>query len=353
MTRAVCVGATLTKLKKVLGKAWVFLFCFICLNLARLEFLNIMFPDVVVGKQHVEALQFNSHQRMLIVNCVSGLGNRMRAYAQGAALANERNMKLLIVWVPDAHLNATMDDLFDTTSLSVLNFDPKPSLSREATLFYDDEKDQHSNRILDISSSKDIYVRTPFRFASETHIGKDAFKEQLDKLKPCIEVRRLVKMYLSRLPEGAHEMVGVHIRHSTNYAEDVPKTLSPVHVSGAEIIAKHRNTCTKDSFSTAISRLLERNPEAHFLVAGDTPKIVQQLAHRFDSRKMHELDHSLSVYCRTAETRQVGCVRFAYVELLALSWCGRGVIFSHWSSFSEIITTHFKENKIWNGCGEY
>lgn len=346
------VRTTHPRLRKLIkfGRRVVFSLCFIvfCLHVRGSGFI---IPEVTVGKFHARALHFGSHQRVLHVNCVSGLGNRMRAFAQGSALAKKKNMKFIVIWVPDAHLNASMDDLFDTASLNVLNFDPKHTLLRENTLFFDDEKDERANKILDKNSSMDLYVRTPFRFDSETRISQLEFNLELQALKPCADVAKLVERYLSHLTVSIQNTVAVHIRHESNFAVDVPRTKSPIHIGGGDVIAKYRSMCNHTSFFKAMSKHLEQNRQSHFLIASDSPDEVQILARQFDAKRIHQLDHSLSVYCRTEETRQRDCVRFAYVELLALSKCGGGLIFSHWSSFSEILLAYHKGETM-SGCEE-
>jgi len=302
-----------------------------------------------VGKQHAKELSFNTHSRRLYVNCASGLGNRLRAYASAAALAESRNMALHVVWVPDHHFNGNMDDLFDVTSIDVIDFDPVKMLSPSTTLFYDDMKEGRANTIMDKSSDKDIYVRTPFSLSTESKIDYRLFAKHIVGLRPLPEIKELVRRHIAKLPAPIENFVAVHIRHEGNFFADVPKDNEPVMRNGAYEVSRYRKLCNEESFVTAILNRMRTDPTVHFLVATDSPDVLVTLR-SIASRNVHMLDYSLSVYCRSGATRDIQCLRFALVELLALSRCGKGLIWSHMSSYSEILKVFFDESNRSNGC---
>jgi len=243
-----------------------------------------------------------------------------------------------------------MEDLFDTTAINVLDFDPRDSLSSNTTIIYDDVADARPNRVLDRSSSKDIYIKTPFSLNSETKVDQALLFKYVRALKPCDRIEELVNEYIAELPAPIENFIAVHIRHEKNFYVDVPRSAEPVLRNGAKSISRYRSLCNEASFSRAIrARMLY---ETHFLVASDSPNLVAEMRSNFGaaSQNIHTLDFSLSVYCRSDVTRQLLCVRFALVELIALSRCGQGLLFSHWSSYSEILQAFFDESSISNGC---
>lgn len=66
--------------------------------------------------------QLDGPDTYIILRVMHGLGNRMRAYASCAAIANATGRRLAVLWEADMHLNATFHELFEQLpNLTVIN----------------------------------------------------------------------------------------------------------------------------------------------------------------------------------------------------------------------------------------
>ena len=54
-----------------------------------------------------------TRHRYIIVDAKNGLGNRLRALASAMSVAQSLGRRVLLVWVPDLHLNCSFPALFD------------------------------------------------------------------------------------------------------------------------------------------------------------------------------------------------------------------------------------------------
>ncbi len=288
-------------------------------------------------------------KRLLTVKCSSGFGNRLRAFASAAALAEETNMKLQIVWVKDEHLHAGMDDIFDTSGLTVFDFDIVRSLGAE-TLIYDDVAARTINTVED-QLGKDIYINTPFLLRSVTKYSFARVIYHLRQLKLSDKVMKYHNALVNELPLPLKFYTAVHIRKETNFQRDVPHSKHSVLPGGASVVEDFRERCTATSFIQVMRRHLKNHRGATFLLATDTPEVYGRLQKEFGDR-VHTLDPEMSRYCRTEVTREFQCIAFAAAELHALAKTHAGVIFSHFSSYSDIITWMSSANprNIFNGC---
>lgn len=57
-------------------------------------------------------LLYDSMPKVIIADLQNGLGNRLRALASALEFAYHTRRVLIVLWAPDAHINATMQDLF-------------------------------------------------------------------------------------------------------------------------------------------------------------------------------------------------------------------------------------------------
>ena len=62
----------------------------------------------------------NSFSPFIIVNCLFGLGNRLRALASAYSICKSRNYKLIINWILDDHCNCKIEDLI--TNINDIGF---------------------------------------------------------------------------------------------------------------------------------------------------------------------------------------------------------------------------------------
>ena len=103
-------------------------------------------------------LQRAVNSQKLYVKPEFGLGNRFRALAYGAALAQATQRRLVVVWVRDEHMHAALPDLFTPPrEWEVTERDVKSSLPVGRTLFYDHIEDGGTWRVIQDQMGVDIY----------------------------------------------------------------------------------------------------------------------------------------------------------------------------------------------------
>jgi hypothetical protein len=101
-------------------------------------------------------------RNVLFVEPFHGLGNRLRAYACAAALAKLSFRHLVVVWIQDPHVNASMSALFDTNNLTVIDFPVSHLLSQVwvDVKMYDYNTKRRKDEIVQDESLVPIYIRS-------------------------------------------------------------------------------------------------------------------------------------------------------------------------------------------------
>lgn len=293
--------------------------------------------------------------KFLYVKPEYGLGNRFRALAYGAALAQATQRRLVVVWVRDEHMHATLLDLFTPLrEWEVTERDVKSSLPVGRTLFYDHIEEGGTGRVIQDQMDMDIYVRSAFLFRSVTYIQvgeiRKWFQLFVDRASPSIkeEIYRFNRQHSA----VSHYRIGVHIRAQNDLTIDVPHNVTrrnSILPIGADIVLQKRKMCTLGTFSKQISSQVSIHPNAVFLVAADKYEILEQLKQKFGA-KILSLNATQSILCaQRARGRQ--CILHAFAEMVLLSK-SVSIIYSHWSSFSEAIMYLYAGKEHLSGCAE-
>ena len=59
----------------------------------------------------METTNILHYEKVLIINSIFGLGNRLRAIASAYSICKSKHMKLIINWIPDCHCDCLIEDL--------------------------------------------------------------------------------------------------------------------------------------------------------------------------------------------------------------------------------------------------
>mmetsp|Transcript_2596 Transcript_2596/g.11110 ORF Transcript_2596/g.11110 Transcript_2596/m.11110 type:complete len:390 (+) Transcript_2596:2024-3193(+) len=276
---------------------------------------------------------------ILIVEPYHGLGNRLRAYASAAALARKSGRHLVVVWIPDVHVNARLSELFDITDHVVFDFAILSTLERlhMHAIIYDYNSKGGKDKVIKDTSLSAIYVRSAYVLQSETVVSENDIRGEIQKLRPITVVTHRVSELTERLKKS-EVVIGVHIRMQSNIEIDVPgiDNLSDGHSAGSSAmgpVKRNRDRCHYNAFIPHIKTALERDQDASFLVASDENKAIIGLQKVFGNKII-----SLSAKdCTGPSRRGVTCLQNTLVEFFTLSAVSRGLILSDWSSSSELI----------------
>lgn len=266
-------------------------------------------PSALMPIQHVG-------ERLLIIEPMHGLANRLRAYASAKAVATASGRKLVVVWRPDVHCNAEFGSLFENDERVLSDYD------REGSSFYDYMVPSRKyERIHSLSKEREIYVRSAYLLNSDVVDTRSAKREvilHLRNLVPTQDVRELMVH-----PE--HPFVSVHSRCLVNQSLDIPG------IEGEDLAVQseaphYRSLCSPDYFSETMRSF----PNARFLISVDNQDAISDFKKRYP-------DQTYLPVCDGKMRRGVECIQAALASILSLS---KGNIFiqSVWSSFSEVIS---------------
>lgn len=313
-------------------------------------YLTFSFPsDSGTGKPNVEAVPTQAtnfflgiRQNAMIVEPYHGLGNRLRAYASAAALARKTGRSLIVVWIPDQHVNATMSDLFDTADISVFDYPITGALSVfPQVLSYDYNAVGRKDEVLRDSTNLPIYVRSAYVLQSETFVSEADISEEIRALKPSDPVKWNIRKLEAKLSTVQGELIGVHIRMNTDIYRDVPgiqkiEPRSPASAARMGPVISERSRCHFTAFIPHMDEKLRNNPFATFFVASDTSCAIVSLISNFPG-KILSTDLEQLAFCEGSDSRGKSCLQVCLAELLVLGGNVSSLILSEWSSASELI----------------
>ena len=282
-------------------------------------------------------------QNSLIIEPYHGLGNRLRAYGSAAALARKTGRVLYVIWIPDIHVNATMQDLFDTTSITVVDYPVAPALSCVFSefLLYDYHSKGGKDEVLQDSTSLPIYVRSAYVLQSATSVSEADISFELLLLTPSIEVIEQVQILEQTIPQLKADFLGVHVRMNTDITKDVPGIAnlgihSPAGAAHMGPVKSERGRCHYKYFISHMEKALELNPNASFFVASDSSCAILKLFTAFPG-KVYSTDLRKLAACEGINSRSKICLQVSLSEFLVLGSRVSYLILSEWSSASELI----------------
>ncbi|CAN8074523.1 unnamed protein product [Agarophyton chilense] len=282
--------------------------------------------------------------RIILVHAQYGLGNRLRALGSAMAFARRTGRVLVLIWVPDQHLNCRFTDLFVASDEFVVSNSFAPG--EEWPFVTNKKKDQKMKNVkwynfmrvngVKVTSSEQPVLDDPERhiYVSTCYVIQSpvtpfiirttsSYWQVLRTLSPHVDVVRLVERFSSYPLSG---MIGIHIRgksiktdisgvNATDYSEESSRTTD-----------YWRNLTKVDTF---VEEMRKQTADQLFYVAADQKEIFTKLEHEFPSRIFYTPRH--------CDSRDRDCLPFALADILLLAKCAslRG---SYWSSFSELST---------------
>lgn len=261
----------------------------------------------------------------LYIDAQHGLGNRLRAIASAASIANASDRELIVVWERDHHCDCEMTDLFEYNgallNTSILN---EPSISNMASIYnyMEIEPGAEKDRVLDMTTNQDIYARSAYVLNSNL----TSWEKENAYLKTLCPVERVNELVASvRNPND----VSAHIRMVGAAGTDTASYDSPENWT-AEGHAQLHHWRAKSHFSHFMKRLdalIKENRANSVFIAADKPETYEEFLQTYGDRVTY-LKREL--YDRSSEQ-----LIYALADALLL---GKAPLLlgSSWSSFSEI-----------------
>lgn len=256
------------------------------------------------------------------VDAQHGLGNRLRAIASGAAIANRSDRELVIVWHPDHHCECEMRDLFDYVGpvISESFVSDAPALGID-TYNYMESEGGEKDKPIELGT-RDIYFRGAFVAVSDM-TDWDEENRFLKSLVPAAPVRELIA------PFNLTNHIAAHIRMEGGAGLDGHEyeQVSNWTEKDHELLHYWREKSNFKHFITHIDKIFDQDPSAQLFLATD----MQQTYDIFQGYYGDKLAFlSREVYDRSKEQ-----IIYALADAILLSKCKR-LLGSTWSSFSEM-----------------
>ena len=276
-----------------------------------------------VHKKLVENYLNIDFNKILCIEPMFGLGNRLRAIASAYSIAKANNYLLKILWVPDCHCDIEFNELFKNNFMLLKSID----LSNfKKYNYYEVENPNGKGEYIDTNYKK-IYVKSNCILSNKHSF--EYFNEFFNILIPSDDVA-------SKLIDTSN-MIGVHCRMGGGANQENVKADKLDNWTNQEqlYMIKYRNLSHVDYFINMINEELLKNFNQKIYVACDLPSSYEKLE-RIYGDKIVKLN-------RNSYNRDKTEIIEGLADMLNLSKCYK-FYGSFWSSFSENVT-YFSQHK--------
>lgn len=273
--------------------------------------------------------------RLLVIEPMHGLGNRLRALASARALARSTGRILIVVWARDAHCLATWDALLASDELHDVYVTSVPTRwplsarddaawERWDVIDYMDDSQKDSS-LRARSSPNHILVRSAYALHADpvSDATWAATNDELRALPPSAAVAGLVRAAEAAAgTSGVRSAVGVHVRARAVKGEVAGASYG---TNGTLLLNYWRAKAAPEAFVAEMRCGSENANAVSYVVAADSEPARQMLRNACPS----------ATVLRGCDDRTEQCVLQAYAELLLLART-KQLLASPWSSFSEV-----------------
>lgn len=303
--------------------------------------LKPVLARILLDKLLEEKQMGNPFPRTAWVQPQYGLGNRLRAIGSMWAYARATNRILVVVWIPDEHMNCNFGDLFIGNENLILSDQiseawpflearRKDSFMMRSMKWYNfmytrfGEHHPPSKKI-EAVSTQNVYASSAYVIQSAETPGvirtQSPYWKILHELTPHITVARLVQRGSIRI---SSDTMGVHVR-----ARKLNSDVKGVHFGAYSRKSAQRTDYwrTLTNFRTFLVQMRLQRKDQIFYVAADKSDTLEVFEREFPGRIMYTP--------RSCDTRLKNCVQYALADVLLLSKC-KNILGSYWSSYTEL-----------------
>jgi hypothetical protein len=311
--------------------------------------------------RHAIKIVLESDEKLLIVEVMHGMCNRIRAYASAAVIARKSHRRMVLVWKPDVHTGARFSDLFDLSSSSVIVSEDDvlayvQSFGR-STEHYDYMNSTEKGALIVTKTIKHIYVRSSFELSSDTQYSEMELRSAYHEISRHISssVREHLSALMQRKIQGT-SMIGAHVRMLADLKVDIPgiNKLKKSSVNGLGLMyeaEKYRRQCHVRYFVPHIQNALDKFPRSIIFIASDSQEAIDVVNDSFArmSTVVHT-DISKLLRCRGVDRRGPFCSQLALSEFLFLA-TSDVLLTSTWSSTTDLLL-RLHDGEHGSGCAE-
>lgn len=265
-----------------------------------------------------------SSRPSLIVDAQHGLGNRLRAIASAAAVAEAEDREFVIVWRRDHHCDCRFSDLFNYEGEVLESDAAAESMRRGASLvnYMEVERGAHKDSPVHFDPDRNLYFRSAYvmNHAASTWDRENVF---LRNLRPVSAVADLIDSV--RSPND----VSLHVRMGSGPKfEHLPwEAPENWNAESHKLLAHWREKSHFDRFAARTDALIREGRAETVFLAADLPEVYESFASRFGSRACY--------LQRRVNDRSMQQLQYALADALLLGR-SRLLLGSTWSSFTEL-----------------
>lgn len=276
----------------------------------------------------LESLYQRRHRKKLFIEPLNGLGNRLRAIASAGVLAETLERNLVVVWVPDEHLNSEYKDLFLDEEIVVVK--SRESINLKVQLVGPNSGAAIAPGVLNLHSDADVYL------ASACVVSK-AWAREAKWLRQNLH---LVPDLAQRVASAATELdiskcIGMHIRMglpAEAYAFEDSSNWTPQQ---RRTLMRSRARSHYSYFIEEMERIWSTNASQTFFVCADNPDAYTAMKRLYPPGTAKA---KLLIYTpKTVFDRSAEQLRGAIVDVYLLAQT-KYVLGSPWSSYSELVS---------------
>jgi len=269
-------------------------------------------------------ISIHSSKPKFYIDAQHGLGNRLRAIASAACIAEKSERELVVVWQPDDHNDCRLHDLFDYDGAVIEECFAENAIQKGCTLFNYMEIEAGAEKDAEIrmNGAGDIYVRSAYALNSPLSNWEDE-NRFLQTLRPVAEVLDMVASVRAPNDLSAHiRMVGgreyehLACEAADNWTED-----------GHEQIDYWRKKSHFSHFMKRIDDLIKDGRGNRIFLAADKPETYEKFLNLYGDR--------VACLSRQVYDRSAVQLRYALADALLLGSAPL-LLGSTWSSFSEL-----------------
>jgi len=264
-----------------------------------------------------------SSRPKLYIDAQHGLGNRLRAIASAAAIAEITQKELVIVWQPDHHCQARFSELFNYTGPVIEeSFIKDAGFCDRIYNYMTAEEGACKDEKIDLNIKGSVYLRSAFTLnAQASHWDSEniflrslVVNDFIRGLTSAISQPNDISVHVRMA--GGKEYEHLPYENQSNWTEEDHKQ-----------IAKWRKTSHFSKFFNRIDQLNKCSEISSIFVAADLPETYDAFRQRYGDQ-IHWLP-------RQKNDRSTEQLQFALADAILLS---RAKMFlgSTWSSFSEL-----------------
>ena len=272
------------------------------------------------------------NDKILIVNAIFGLGNRLRAIASAYSICKSKNMQLIIIWVPDCHCDCNIEDLFININEYAVTINKNMNIDYlnkfKCYNYLETEENGKKNEYIDVDVYSKIYVKS--NCILNSLYSHNYFLDFFKQIKYNEKINNLINSIC------CDNYIGMHIRMEggkDNQTLDADKGTNWTKEE-EELMYKYRSMSHIDNFIEQINYELNKNPNAIFYISSDLKINYDKLLIIYGENKIKYIKRDL--YDRTREQ-----INYAIADIILLSKCKK-FYGSFWSSFTEMVT-YFQE----------